>query len=85
MTDKKLSDYTESEFFDFITKIIQVEFPSESAHSDALYEFGQMVGHPDGWDLIYHPKPGADNSTQGIINSIKEWRVANGKSGFKNA
>lgn len=85
MTDKKLEDYTESEFIDFINKIRKVDFPSEAAHSEAVYEFGQLTEHPDKWDLIYRPKPGADNSTQGIIDTIKSWRAANGKPGFKSA
>ncbi|EKP5434740.1 bacteriocin immunity protein [Salmonella enterica] len=84
MEKKTLSDYTENEFADFITKIRKVQFPSEKAHSEAVYEFAQLTEHPEGWDLIYHPKPGADNSTQGIIEIIKKWRAENGKPGFKN-
>ncbi|MEG5951150.1 bacteriocin immunity protein [Enterobacter kobei] len=83
MTDKKLSNYTEKEFYDFITKIRMVDFASEAEHSKAIYEFGQLTEHPDKWDLIYRPKPNADNSTQGIINEIKKWRSANGRSSFK--
>ncbi|MEB7713589.1 bacteriocin immunity protein [Kluyvera cryocrescens] len=83
MVDKTLSDYTEKEFYDFINKIRKVDFPSEAAHSEAVHEFAQLTEHPDGWDLIYHPEPNADNSTQGIINTIKEWREANGKPSFK--
>ncbi|EEK7631535.1 bacteriocin immunity protein [Salmonella enterica subsp. enterica serovar Newport] len=70
MEKKTLSDYTEDEFADFITKIRKVQFPSEKAHSEAVYEFAQLTEHPEGWDLIYHPKPGADNSTQGILSFI---------------
>jgi len=84
MTDKKLEDYTESEFIDFIDKIRKVDFPSEAAHSAAVYEFGQLTEHPDKWDLIYRPKLGEDNSTKGIIEIIKAWRAANGKPGFKS-
>lgn len=83
MVDKTLSDYTEKEFYDFINKIRKVDFPSEATHSEAVYEFAQLTEHPDGWDLIYHPESNADNSTQGIINTIKEWREANGKPSFK--
>ena len=84
MGDKKLEDYTESEFFDFINKIRNVDFASEAEHSKAVYDFGQLTEHPDKWDLIYRPKLGADNSTQGIIETIKEWRAENGKPGFKS-
>ncbi len=84
MEKKMISDYTEAEFFDFITKIRMVQFSSEKEHSEAVYEFAQLTEHPDGWDLIYHSKTGADNSTQGIVDIIKKWRAENGKPGFKN-
>lgn len=83
MVDKKLSDYTEKEFSDFITKIKTVDFPSESAHDEAIYEFARLTEHPEGWNLIYHPQKGADTSNQGIIKAIKDWRATNGKPGFK--
>lgn len=83
MAEKNLSDYTEKEFYEFITKIKTADFLSESAHDEAIYNFSQLTEHPDGWDLIYYPEPNADNSTQGIINAIKKWREANGKPGFK--
>lgn len=85
MVNKKFEEYTESEFIDFVDKIRNVDFDSEAEHSKAVYEFGQLTEHPDKWDLIYRPKPGADNSTQGIIETIKKWRTANGKPGFKSA
>lgn len=84
MVDKKLSDYTEKEFYDFVFKIKKADFPSESSHDEAIWQFAQLTEHPDGWDLIYHPKNGADNSAQGVIDAIKEWRKANGKPGFKS-
>lgn len=83
MADKKLEDFTEREFSDFINKIRKVDFPSERAHSEAVGEFARLTEHPSGWDLIYHPEQGADNTTQGIIGTIKKWRAVNGKPGFK--
>ena len=83
MVGKKLTDYTEQEFIDFINKIKKIDFPTEAAHDEAIYEFSQLTEHPDGWDLIYHPEPGADNSAEGVVKIIKEWRAANGKPGFK--
>lgn len=85
MVDKKLSDYTEKEFSDFITKIKKVDFPSEAAHDEAIYEFAMITEHPEGWNLIYHPQQGADTSNEAIIDAIKEWCKANGKPGFKPA
>ncbi|BCA39963.1 bacteriocin immunity protein [Kluyvera ascorbata] len=83
MTKKKLADYTEQEFLHFIDKIKKVDFPTESEHDEAVYAFSQLTEHPDGWDLIYHPEPGADNSAAGVTKTVKEWRAANGKPGFK--
>ncbi|EIX9501144.1 bacteriocin immunity protein [Klebsiella pneumoniae] len=50
-----------------------------------MYEFSQLTEHPDGWDLIYHPQAGADNSPAGVVKTVKEWRAANGKPGFKKS
>jgi len=84
MVGKTLSDFTEAEFIDFINKIRKIDFSSEAAHSEAVYNFGLLTEHPDKWDLIYRPKPDTDNSTQGIIETIKKWRMKNGKPGFKS-
>lgn len=85
MADKKSEDYTEAEFAEFINKIRKVDFPTEAGHSEAVYNFGQLTEHPEKRDLIYRPKPGADNSTQGIIETLKKWRAENGKPGFNKA
>jgi hypothetical protein len=42
-----------------------------------------MSEHPSGSDLIYYPKPLSDNSPEGIVKEVKEWRATNGKPGFK--
>ncbi|EPG2437975.1 bacteriocin immunity protein, partial [Klebsiella pneumoniae] len=34
--------------------------------------------------LIFKPKVGEDSSAKGIVKTVKEWRAANGKPGFKN-
>ncbi|ENU8725403.1 bacteriocin immunity protein [Salmonella enterica] len=83
MEDKKISDFTESEFIDFVRKIKKADFPTESEHDEAIYQFSQLTEHPDGWDLIYHPATGADNSAEGVTKTVKEWRAKNGKPGFK--
>ncbi|WP_313741604.1 bacteriocin immunity protein [Pseudomonas sp.] len=55
------------------------------AHQDSLVDhFRKITQHPAGSDLIFYPKQGAEGP-QGIINEIKKWRAANGKSGFKPA
>ncbi|MBF7958754.1 bacteriocin immunity protein [Rahnella victoriana] len=39
--------------------------------------------HPYRNGLIYHPKDGQDDSPEGIVKEVKEWRAAIGKPGFK--
>ncbi len=43
----------------------------------------QLTEHPAGSDLIYYPEEGADHSPEGITQTVKEWRAANGLPGFK--
>ncbi|MDA6953361.1 bacteriocin immunity protein, partial [Escherichia coli] len=46
-------------------------------------EFERLTEHPDGSDLIYYPRDDREDSPEGIVKEIKEWRAANGKPGFK--
>ena len=85
MANKCLAEYTVHEFIDFFEKIKNADFGTESEHDEAIYEFSQLTEHPDGWDLIYHTQAGADNSPAGVVKTVKEWRAANGKPGFKKS
>lgn len=46
--------------------------------------FEKLSEHPDGSDLIYYPQDDQDDSPEGIVKEVKEWRAKNGKSGFKS-
>ena len=83
MKGKKIEDITENEFLDFVRKICKAEYSTERQHGEAVYQFNQISEHPSGSDLIYYPKPSSDNSPEGIVKEVKEWRTANGKPGFK--
>jgi hypothetical protein len=83
MQDKKIEEVTESDFLDFVRKICRAEYRTERQHGKAVYQFNQMSEHPYGSDLIYYPKPLSDNSPEGIVKEVKEWRATNGKPGFK--
>lgn len=85
MEKKTISDYTEAEFLSFVRKICDVDFSSESEHSKAVREFDRLSEHPYKNGLIYYPKEGQDDSPEGIVKEVKEWRAANGKSGFKES
>ncbi len=78
----KLEEYTENEFIELISRIISDE-GTEEEQDALLEEFIKITEHPSGSDLIYYPKNGADDSSEGILKTIKEWRAKNGKPGFK--
>lgn len=77
-----LSDYTEQEFFKLLERIIGNEGREED-ESKLVLHFNLICGHPTGADLIFYPEDGADDSAQGIIESLKKWRSDHGLSGFK--
>jgi len=83
MVIKKFEDYTEGEFLTFVKNICTADYPTEKEHNNAIWEFATITEYPEGWNVIYKPKAGADNSPEGVVETIKEWRAANGKSGFK--
>ena len=81
-----ISDFTEAEFIGLIKNIRVVnKGGTDEALGELLEQFSQLVGHPDGYDLIFHPEPGADNSAEGVTQTVKAWRAANGLPGFKEA
>ncbi len=78
-----ISDYTEQEFIAFLRKIFNADYESEEAHTAAVHEFERLSQHPDGMDVIYYPKPGQDDSPEGVVEVIKAWRSTHGLPGFK--
>ncbi|MDD2050382.1 bacteriocin immunity protein [Pseudomonas putida] len=78
------SDYTEAEFIQFMREIREAnKHASDEVLDPLLEEFERITEHPAGSDLIYYPEDGADNSNEGITQTVKEWRAANGLPGFK--
>ncbi|MDN3221007.1 bacteriocin immunity protein [Pseudomonas nunensis] len=79
-----ISDFTEAEFIAFIKNIRVVnKGGTDDELGELLEKFSKLAGHPDGYDLIFHPEPGADNSAEGVTKTVKEWRTAQGLPGFK--
>ncbi len=79
----QFSDYTESEFLDLLTDIVESNGPEE--YQDQLLEhFIQITEHPLGSDLIYYPENPADATPERILETVKEWRARNGLPGFKS-
>ncbi|WNF56068.1 bacteriocin immunity protein [Pseudomonas sp. SG20052] len=81
-----ISDYTEADFIAFIQKIRATnKGGSDEELGELLAQFRKLAGHPDGTDLIFYPEPGEDNSAEGVTQTVKEWRAAQGLPGFKGA
>nr|6ERE_C Chain C, Immunity [Escherichia coli]6ERE_D Chain D, Immunity [Escherichia coli] len=79
-----ISDYTEAEFLEFVKDIFRLSRPQDNdLQIKLVLEFKRLTEHPDGSDLIYYPRSDREDSPEGIVKEIKEWRAANGKSGFK--
>ena len=85
MKAETILDVTEAEFLELVRKICVVDYKTEYQHNQAVMTFELLGEHPDGSDLIYYPKPDADDSPEGIVKEVKAWRAANGKAGFKSA
>ena len=83
MEKKTISDYTESEFLEFVRKICRAEGETEADDDKLVDEFRRLAEHPDGSDLIYYPRDDREDSPEGIVKEVKEWRAKNGKPGFK--
>ncbi len=79
-----ISDYTEAEFIEFMKEIDKENVAETDDKLDLLLNhFEQVTEHPDGTDLIYYAASDAESTPEAITKKIKEWRAANGKSGFK--
>ncbi|WP_426817958.1 bacteriocin immunity protein [Winslowiella sp. 2C04] len=81
MTEKKkLTDYTENEFLDFVSKLFDIDNTTEAEDIKNILAFKRLTEHPDGSNLIYYP---SEDSPEGVVQEVKEWLQANGKQGFK--
>lgn len=83
MNSQKAEDMTEVDFLDLVNKICKVDYKTEYQHTQAVLLFEQISEHPDGSDLIFYPKPGVDSSPEGIVKTVINWRIDNGKPSFK--
>ncbi|NCE89790.1 bacteriocin immunity protein [Pseudomonas sp. L13] len=84
---KNISEYTETQFVSFIETIFLANGSgvTDKVMADLLDQFCEVTGHPAGTDLIYYPEVGADDSAEGITQTVKAWRAANHLPGFKKA
>lgn len=81
---KNFADFTEAEFIQLMQEIRAANQTAPDEILDPLLkQFCEITEHPDGTDLIYYPEDGADNSNEGITQTVKQWRAALGLRGFK--
>ncbi|WP_081818600.1 bacteriocin immunity protein [Pseudomonas sp. PH1b] len=80
---KTISDYTEAEFLEFVKKLFNVQDTKEGDDIKNILEFKRLCEHPSGSDLVYYPDDNREDSPEGVVKAVKEWRAANGKPGFK--
>lgn len=80
---KRISDYSETEFLEFVRGIFNPANSSESEDVENVLYFEEITEHPDGSDLIFYPSKTREDTPEGVVKEIKEWRAANGKPGFK--
>lgn len=48
-------------------------------------EFRRLAEHPDGSDLIYYPRDDREDSHEGIVKEVKEWRAKTASRGLNRA
>lgn len=82
---KSISEYTQSEFLDLLNDICFINGLSEGEHTRCVIHFDKITQHPDGSDLIYYPEDGADDSPEGILETVKKWRKSQGLPLFKDS
>ena len=78
-----ISEYTETDFLNFVISLCDASARTEEEDDEMLLEFTRLTEHPNGSDLVYYPRDDREDSPEGIVKEVKEWRAANGKPGFK--
>jgi hypothetical protein len=79
----KFEEYTESEYVALINRLFAGDYSSEKELDEIVELIVDAAEHPAGSNVLYYPSEGVEDSPEGVLNTIKEWRAANGKPGFK--
>ncbi len=85
----RIEDYTEAEFLQFVTLFFENSSPLQGEEYGAwirglMSHFRTVTEHPAGSDVICYPGEDEEDSPEGVVKRVKEWRAANGKPGFKS-
>ncbi len=81
---RTFDEYTESEFVALLQSIISHD-GTDPEVDKLVFHFEAVIEHTAGSDLIFYPEDGADDSAEGITQTVKAWRANNGLPGFKDA
>ncbi|WP_095144954.1 MULTISPECIES: bacteriocin immunity protein [unclassified Pseudomonas] len=79
----KLEEYTESEYTSLICRLFDGSYSTEEELDSIVDNIVITSEHPNGSDILYYPAEGVEDSPAGVLKTIKTWRAANGKPGFK--
>jgi hypothetical protein len=79
----KFEQYTEAEYAALINRLVSGDYSSEREHDAIVANIVATSEHPNGSDILYYPEEGVEDSPEGALETIKAWRAANGKPGFK--
>lgn len=87
----KLQDYTESEFRRFLDEFFEATETNNLPDSEydkyiskLTKHFSDIVEHPEGNGLIYHPAASREDSVDGVIEELESWYKQQGKDCFKD-
>lgn len=86
---EKLEDYTEHDFIEFLNCMLEppkhLDEDEAIAYLDELVaHFVKITQHPSTTDLLFYPRPGVPDTSEGILQEVKVWRENNGLPGFKH-
>jgi cation transport ATPase len=81
----KTHDDTENEFPISLTRFYDTENRDDSEEEtlELARQVKRLTEHPAGSGIIFYFAEGREDNPEGILQSVKEWRAANGKPGFK--
>ncbi|MDD1016293.1 bacteriocin immunity protein [Pseudomonas rubra] len=87
---QRIEDYTDAEFLELVREFFEnrsgLTGKEYGQYIDRLMiHFVTITEHPGKSDVICYPTEGEEDSPEGVLKRVKEWRAANGKPGFKPA
>lgn len=78
-----ISECTEQEFLEILNKLFDGQCSTEEEYHLLIEHVEQISQHPKGNEILFYPAAGTDDSPEGVLQVIKEWRESNGLPSFK--